>query len=403
MAHPTGVPRRIKFTNASVAALPLTKGGQYIVRDTDLKNFFVVVGKTVRTYTYQVDSRSLGKRRTHREEVGRAGDIDANAARKEAKLEIAKLQTGTGPRGTAVTLGRAWASFRDQFAHQVEAGTKSAESLRSYAHAIENVLGDWENAKLRDLSDGTAMVAHKHREITAAGNPAKANVAMRALRLVYRHAYKTRLERDLPRGLPTDAIVWNVQKRRETGMSQDQLAGWYRQLRAMKNPVREEFHLFSLLSGSRPNALRQAQWEWLDVRARTLTFPASVMKGKSDFAMPLSWPMIKTLARARRAGRMMYPQGAKVYLFPGPGSAGHLADSTESRKRLSHWGGDLRQTFVNATKAVGLGGYEARYLLNHSVGDTHDGYASPTALNGLLLDAQKRVSQYIVEGMLGFS
>ena len=400
MPRPTGVPSKMKFTNATVAALPLATKGQYIVRDTALKNFFVVVGREACTYTFQVDTRHLGKRHTVRKSIGRSTDWDAAPARKEAKRLIGGLQTGhTKPTEQGVTLGMAWQSFRDQFAHQVDDGTKSAASLRSYAHAIENVLGDWQNAKLRDLSDGTAMVAARHREISKANGKASANVTMRVLRLIYLFARKTRMEKGLSADLPTDAIVWNPQKRRETGMAQSDLGDWYKQLRAMGNPLREEFHLMTLLSGSRPNALRQAQWEWLDVKARTLTFPASVMKGRNDFTMPLSGPMIRCLARARRAGRMMYPQAAKTFIFPGPGAAGHISDTTEARKRLSHWGGDLRQSFVSATKLVGLGGYEARRLLNHAVADTHDGYAGETALNGLLLDAQKRVSQYLTEGL----
>ena len=392
----------MKLTNKSVADLKLTTGkeGQYIVRDTDLKNFFVVVGRKERTYTFQVDTSELGKRKTTRKTVGRHPGTDASEARKEAKRLIGSLQTGHAKHGGhGVTLGDAWASFRDQFAHQVEAGTKSAASLRSYRHAIENVLGDWQDAKLRDLSDGPAMGAARHREITKTNGKASANVTMRCLRIVYNHARKTRLERDLPAGLPTDAINWNPQARRYTGMALADLAGWYKKLRAMNNPVREEFHLFTLLSASRPNALRQARWDWYDVEAATLTFPKDVMKGHSDFVMPLSPLMIECLERARAAAEMTYPQAPKTYIFPGPGAAGHLADTTEARKRLSHWGGDLRQTYVTATKAIGLGGYEARFLLNHAAGDTHDGYATTHALNGLMMDAQKRMSEYLTEGL----
>ena len=108
---------------------------------------------------------------------------------------------------------------------------------------------------------------------------------------------------------------------------------------------------------------------------------------------------MECLERARTAGEIFYPQAAKTYCLPGPGAAGHISDTTEARKRLSHWGGDLRQTYVTATKSVGIGGFEARYLLNHAVGDTHDEYASTHAPHGLMPDAQQQVSEYLMDGL----
>ena len=130
MTRPAGVPSKIAFTNANVAKLPFAASGQYICRDTTLKNFFLVIGKREKAFVYQVDTRHLGKRHTVRKTIGRATDWDAAAARKEATKLIGGLQTGhTRPTGQGVTLGAAWASFRDQFAHQVDAGAKSAASL----------------------------------------------------------------------------------------------------------------------------------------------------------------------------------------------------------------------------------------------------------------------------------
>ena len=87
-------------------------------------------------------------------------------------------------RRAANTLGGAWAAFEAQFSDLVDEGAKSDNSLRSYRHAIEGILGSWENATLRELSDGTAMVAKRHREITAKHGKASAmdlRVAMSAL------------------------------------------------------------------------------------------------------------------------------------------------------------------------------------------------------------------------------
>jgi hypothetical protein len=43
-------------------------------------------------------------------------------------------------------------------------------------------------------------------------------------------------------------------KRRDTGMGISDLKGWFLELAGLDNPVRREFHLFTLLSASRPAA-----------------------------------------------------------------------------------------------------------------------------------------------------
>ena len=77
---------------------------------------------------------------------------------------------------------------------------------------------------------------------------------MRTLRAIYNHARKT--NKKLPSDNPADAVDWNEEKRRDTGMGAGDLNGWFSELALLENPVRREFHLFMLLSGSRPTALQ---------------------------------------------------------------------------------------------------------------------------------------------------
>ena len=81
---------------------------------------------------------------------------------------------------------------------------------------------------------------------------------MRTLRAIYNHARKT--NKRLPPDNPADAVDWNEGKRRDTGMGLGDLKGWFSELAAMDNPVRREFHLLTLLSGSRPTALQEVAW-----------------------------------------------------------------------------------------------------------------------------------------------
>jgi hypothetical protein len=74
------------------------------------------------------------------------------------------------------------------------------------------------------------------------------------LRAIYNHSRKT--NKKLSSDNPADAVDWNEEKRRGTGMGAGDLKGWFSELALLENPVRREFHLFMLLSGSRPTALQ---------------------------------------------------------------------------------------------------------------------------------------------------
>jgi hypothetical protein len=53
----------------------------------------------------------------------------------------------------------------------------------------------------------------------------------------------------LPADNPVNAIDWNGEKRRDTGMGTSDLKGWFVELAALDNPIRREFHLFTLVRG----------------------------------------------------------------------------------------------------------------------------------------------------------
>jgi hypothetical protein len=102
-----------------------------------------------------------------------------------------------------------------------------------------------------------AKVVTKHDDITKENGPYIANGSMRTLRAIYNHARKA--NKSLPADNPVNAIDWNGEKRRDTGMGTSDLKGWFAELAALDSPIRREFHLFTLLSGCRPTALQGIQ------------------------------------------------------------------------------------------------------------------------------------------------
>ena len=128
---------------------------------------------------------------------------------------------------------------------------------------------------------------------------------MRTLRAIYNHARKT--NRELPAENPVNAIDWNGEERRDTAMGISDIKGWFFELAAIDNPIRREFHLFTLLSGCRPAALKEVEPSRVDFRRRMVHIPKPKGGAKLAFDIPLSREMIRCLVRAIRFGREMHP------------------------------------------------------------------------------------------------
>jgi integrase len=233
-------------------------------------------------------------------------------------------------------------------------------------------------------------VAKKHDDVTKENGPYLANGAMRTLRAIYNHARKT--NKKLASDNPADAVDWNEEKRRDTGMGTGDLKGWFSELALLENPVRREFHLFMLLSGSRPTALQAIKPNHIDFRRRTLHVTKPKGGSKRAFDIPLSREMILCLARAIRFGGEMYPLQAREWVFPADSESGHLAETKEDRSELSKWGNDLRQTFRTIATAAGVSEIDAKLLMNHSIPGVNAGYITR---HKLLEDHLRRQQQAI--------
>ncbi len=398
---------RILLTDKAIARLPVPKEGWYLARDTELKGFFVVVGKRKRTFTVQGDVRH-GKKRVSsvRVAVGDTSEISTRTARATAKDYLAQISRGQHPnaekRGLGVgqpatgdatassggiTLRQAWERYRD--AHMVRKG-RSGRTIESYRDHVERIFKEWLNSPLQELGLDPAKVVMKHDEITTENGPYIANGSMRTLRAIYNHA--RRANKSLPADNPVNAIDWNGEKRRDTGMGTSDLKGWFAELAALDNPIRREFHLFTLLSGCRPTALQEIQPSHVNFRRRMVHIPKPKGGAQRAFDIPLSREMILCLVRAIRFGRQVYPSHAADWIFPADSASGHLVEQKEDRATLSKWGNDLRQSFRTIATAAGVSEFDAKLLMNHAIPGVNAGYITR---HKLLEDHLRRQQQAI--------
>jgi integrase len=188
-----------------------------------------------------------------------------------AAVEIGgQILHGEAPRtkADAITLRQAWERYRD--AHMIRKG-RNAGTIENYRDHMERLFEDWLDKPLSRLGRHPNLVVERHDEITQENGPYIANGSMRSLRAVYNHSRKSNA--DLPQVNPVTAIDWNQEKRRDTGMGSDDIGRWLEELRVLPNALRREYHLLTLLSGSRPTALKTVRVEHIDLGNRLLHIP----------------------------------------------------------------------------------------------------------------------------------
>ncbi|WP_293905339.1 integrase family protein, partial [Phenylobacterium sp.] len=372
---------QMSLTDKSLDKLPMATEGQYVVRDTELKGFLVVVGKRRKTFTVKGEGWQNGKRKNVYAAIGVVGDLTARDARLKAKEALTRIAKGlpaiepaeveapieptveAQPAEAGVTLWEAWERYLE--AHLVRK-RRSARTIASYADHVERIFKAWRDRPLKELGEDPALVTARHDEITRENGPFIANGAMRTLRAIYNHARKS--HRYLPADNPVEAVDWNEESRRDTGMGLKALPAWFDELILLENPIRREFHLFTLLSGCRPGALKVAETPHLSFARRMLHIPAPKGGSKKAFDIPLSRPMIRCLIRAIRLSRMMFPEAGERWIFGAGGVDGHLAEQREDREQtLSKYGNDLRQTFRTIGQAAEVPDLDIHILMNHAL------------------------------------
>lgn len=394
MAH-----RHQTLTDKNIADLPFAAESQYKVRDRELSGFFVLVGKRRKSFMAHGEFWRDGVREfTAQVKLGSVDDISTREARGKAKDVLGSIARGERPgiapqRRGSVTLGQAWERYRD--AHMSRKG-RSAGTIANYRDHMERLFADWLDKPLARLGRQPSLVVERHDRITEENGPYIANGSMRSLRAVYNHARKS--NPDLPAENPVSAIDWNKEQRRKTGMGPADIASWLRELFALPNPVRREFHLLTILSGSRPTALKSVRIEHIDLRQRLIRIPKPKGGEQKAFDIPLSRAMIRCIIRAIRLGRIVHPEQARVWLFPAASETGHLEEHKEDRAMLSKWGNDLRQSYRTLGQAAGVSELDIHLLMNHSLRGVNAGYITRDRLLRDHLRAQQRKISELVVG-----
>ncbi|HTL63639.1 MAG TPA: tyrosine-type recombinase/integrase [Pseudolabrys sp.] len=405
---------RILLTDAAVRREPFALDKPRIVRDSKVAGLHVWIGKRKKTFRYQYETPRLNGARGHTliEWLGEHPHHSADDARAKALAIQAARVRGEYVR-PIVEAAPAQLTFGEAFEQYKAAITKEGKSPRTiadYQDKFNRHLVAWHKKALAAITRNE--VSRQHTSITerarkvrkgkyASGKYA-ANGAMRLARAVWNFA-KNELETP---GLPglnpfRSGKLYHREQARESGMGAKELPAWWAQLQKLPNPIRREMHLFMLLTGLRRQDVLTARWDNLDENRRSLRIPAPKGGVERAFDLPLSEPMLACLKRAKEAGNTFFPEQSQIWVFPA--ETGHVAEVKEDGKvKLSHTGHALRHSFRTLAGAAGIDRLRLKILMNHAVErDVTDSYANVPALFDSLMDAQRRISAFIMRGLIG--
>lgn len=409
-----GSTARILLTDAAVKREPFAQDKPRIVRDIKVAGLHVWIGKRKKTFRYQYETaRVNGARgRTHIEWLGEHPHHSAEEARAKAlaiqacRIRGEPVRTVTAIKTpTELTFGQAWEHYKAAISKE----GKSPRTIADYQDKFDRHLAAWQEKPLaaitrEEVTRQHAAITERARKVRTgkyASGKYAANGCMRFARAVWNFA-KNELETP---GLPElnpfrSGKLYHKERARESGMGAKDLPAWWAQLEQLPNPIRREMHLFMLLSGLRRQDVLTARWDNLDEKRKALRIPAPKGGSERAFDLPLSEPMLACFKRAKVAGNTFFPEQGRIWIFPA--ATGHVAEVKEEGKvKLSHTGHALRHSFRTLAAAAGIDRLRLKILMNHALDrDVTDSYTNVPALFESLMDAQQRISAFIITSMV---
>lgn len=330
---------------------------QLLVFDTKLTGFGVVVGQRATTF---IVNRRIGKK-LHREAlgtwIGRGGEMDARAARKEALVRLGKLENKDATPGKVKQAARKGPTLAEACALYLARLRKDGKRPSSIA-SVEREIADRERSYLKEWLDRPLASINgkecraRHEQITSDNGPHVANRVLRELRVIWNHITKETAAGTIEgfatgtvfAANPTIAVVWNkenaatdyVERRREP-VPWSRLPAWTAKVNEIENPIRRDYNRIVLLTGLRRNdaaSLRwqhvnlsdevlesrawntsKRAWESVDIPPRTTLRPSPKGGAKRSFSIPLSSELVSILER-RRADNAALFKDDQGWVFP---------------------------------------------------------------------------------------
>lgn len=379
--------KRLKLTKSSVAAVAAEVGKQTLIWDTEIRGFGLRIAPGgAKAYVMQ---RRVG-RLTRRVTIGRADDITAEAARKQATILAAEFASGVDPvqakqvaARNALTLGDAMEAYvaAPKKKGIGKGGEKKARTQRDIRVVFQRKFPDWLDRPISEITEG--MVKERHAAL-AKVSPAQANLAFRYLRAAMNNMMADVDEGQAPviKANPVTRLnrtnQWADVRPAKGRIPDKMIPEW---VEAAKNGLEGLGHasemrdavLFMLLTGARIGELfgskvdgyAPLRWASVDLRQAKVTFLDT--KNRLDHELPLPAQLAALLKQRKE-------QAAPEFVFSD--EKGRMpSDLRPAFRRLAALTGiditahDLRRTFASTASKLDISTYKVKALTNHISGN----------------------------------
>lgn len=336
----------MRLTDLSVKALQPPEKGQKIHFDDTQPNFGIRLshGGTRSWVVVVGENRSV---RT----VGRYPAMSLRDARKEARKLLSEPQKLTE---RTATFQEAQTAFLDECATRLSPGT-----LRDYRYHLGK---HWKFGK-RPLSD-IAAVEVRQKLADLHDRPAEQRYAFSTLRAFFNWAVRNQLTTTNP----IDSMKSpSSPKSRDRVLTDQELGAVYRAAGGFDFPFGPIVQLL-ILTGQRRSEIAGLQWEWIDTDEQLITFPAEMVKNRTQHFVPLG-DMASSIIQ-------QLPQFTSRYVFPGKDGEKPYNGINKAKARLDklvtdvepYTLHDLRRTFASNLARLGTPVHVTEKLLNHRSG-----------------------------------
>jgi integrase len=386
---------RHALTDADVAQLaPQTNGGERTFRQFGVPGLMLRVGRRKRSWELRIERVPPVRR-----PLGEWPQVKVTAAQDTARAMWERHKAGQpvdGPARGEDTIATAWPLWRARLVDD----NRSPKTLLAYGHSYDRLSDRVKNLPLRDLlADRTIMADEQKRIRARLGNRGRGGLSAAAQSAVFVSAlFGFMRDRDPALlGDPVSACQTTVPQRENLPiLGVAEMPAWWAQVQKLKNPIVREALLFTLLTGLRRESLENLQWSGMDLRRGCLR--VNVAKGGSTraFDLVLSRPMIRCLWRARRAGRQLFPEHSRTWVFAG--ERGHLTGASLTKYGV-HANHALRRAYATAGTLAGVDEPTVGRLLNQGGRSVTSMYIRNSHLGKMLGAAQADISTYIAKAL----
>jgi len=374
-------------TDAAVAAWPPSTGGY---RSFNVPGLLLRKGTRKATWELRFEGRKAA-----RSIIGEFPAMPVKLAVEKATEMRQRAKKGEpidGPKDGEETIATSWPLYK---ARLIDEGC-SPKTLLAYGHAYDRLSEAVKNRPLIDLLNDRVIMADEQVRIRKRLSNHKRggqNAAAQSAVFVSALFGFMRERRPLLVGDPVSACQTTVPKRKDLSRLEiNEMPAWYAQVRKLKNPIVQEALLFTLLTGIRRGSLESLRWSDLDLKRRCIR--VRVAKGDKPFDLILSRPMLRCLWRVRRAGRLLFREAARTWVFPG--EVGHLTGNSLTKYPGIVANHGLRRTYASIANNV-VGDDIVGKFLNHSGKGVTATYIYDSFLGKMMAAAQHDISKLIVK------